>query len=72
MQVGPPAPLLYDENLPQLLERFKSYLWRFQDAPWTIQRLCELVLEPQKQYTKLHKLVRQTKAGATALETHKT
>eukprot|EP00877_Chromochloris_zofingiensis_P008687 jgi/Chrzof1/4071/Cz13g19050.t1 len=57
VEVGPPAPLLYDENLPQLLERFKSYLWRFQDAPWTIQRLCELVLEPQKQYTKLHKLV---------------
>lgn len=27
-----------------------------QDAPWTLQRLAELLLEPRKQYSRLHKL----------------
>ena len=57
MQVGPPRPLSNDETLSQMIDRFKGYLLEFHDAPWTLQRICELLLEPHKQYTKLHKVV---------------
>ncbi len=30
------------------------------EAPFTLQRLCEVLLEPSKQYTRLDKLVRDT------------
>lgn len=42
----------------QLVERFRRLLSGFDSHPWTLQRLCEVVLEPQKQYKRLHKLVR--------------
>lgn len=51
-------PLPHDENVDALYSRFKRCLWDFSGAPWTIQRLCELLLEPRKQYSQLHKLVR--------------
>lgn len=38
------------------MDRFKTLLLSFGAAPWTLQRLCELVLEPRKQYTQLHKV----------------
>lgn len=40
----------------QTVHRFKTLLSSFTHAPWTLQRLCELVLEPRKQYTQLHKV----------------
>ncbi len=59
-QVGPARPVLIDgEALDALIEQLGSYLEGFEAAPWTAQRLAELLLEPGKQYTQLHKLVRQ-------------
>ena len=40
----------------QTVDRFKTQLSAFNQAPWTLQRLCELVLEPRKQYRLLHKV----------------
>jgi hypothetical protein len=55
--VGPPRPLPNDETLAQMIDRYKGYLLEFSDAPWTLQRICEVLLEPHKQYTRLHKVV---------------
>jgi PPP4R2 len=52
-QVGPSRPLPSGESV-----TLKCTLGSFQEAPWTLQRLAELLLEPQKQYRKLHKVVR--------------
>lgn len=41
----------------QLCDRFVKLLAAFHSHPWTLQRLCEVLLEPQKQYKRLHKLV---------------
>lgn len=45
------------EALEPLIARLRSYLLGFDTAPWTAQRLAELLLEPGKQYKQLHKLV---------------
>jgi len=60
LQVGPARPLLPygDDDVSAVAERFSGLLWSFKEAPWTLQRLCELLLEPKKQYKRLHKLVR--------------
>jgi hypothetical protein len=42
--------------LGETLERFKAALARFSAAPWTLQRLCELLLAPRNQYSQLHKV----------------
>lgn len=47
-----------DDSVPALVERFSKLLGAFDSHPWTLQRLCEVLLEPQKQYKRLHKLVR--------------
>lgn len=44
------------ESLGETLERFKAALARFSAAPWTLQRLCELLLAPRNQYSQLHKV----------------
>lgn len=54
--VGPPRPARPGESLQQTISRFRHCLSRFTDAPWTMQRLCEVLLAPQMQYTKLHKV----------------
>lgn len=61
MQIGPARPILgsTDDTVAALAERFSKLLSGFDSHPWTLQRLCELLLEPQKQYKRLHKLVRQ-------------
>lgn len=51
VEVGP-SPY----SVPDMLERLKAQLNSFSHAPWTLQRLCEIVLEPRKQYTKLPKV----------------
>ena len=40
----------------QTVDRFKTHLRGFSEAPWTLQRLCEIVLEPGRQYKLLHKV----------------
>lgn len=58
LQVGPARPVLLDgEALETLIDRLRSYMDGFDAAPWTAQRLAELLLEPGKQYRQLHKLV---------------
>lgn len=57
VDVGPARPLLLgDDSVAALTERFTGMLAGFQGPPWTLQRLCELLLEPRKQYQRLHKL----------------
>jgi hypothetical protein len=60
LQIGPARPILDSDggSVQQLGERFSRMLSGFDSHPWTLQRLCEVVLEPQKQYKRLHKLVR--------------
>lgn len=55
-EVGPSMAAFPNESLNQTVDRFKLYLDRFTMAPWTLQRLCEIILAPTKQYVKLHKV----------------
>ena len=57
LQIGPPRPLANHESLTDLQKRLQQYLDSFTEAPFTLQRLCELLVEPQKQYAHLHKVV---------------
>lgn len=58
MQYGPNRGAAFggDEDLPSTLARFRKILSGFSQAPWTLQRLCELLLEPRKQYQVLRKV----------------
>lgn len=51
VEVGPSPYSISDT-----LERMRNLLTSFKQAPWTLQRLCELLLEPSKQYSKLPKV----------------
>ena len=64
LQVGPSLPLPGADSLPNLQGRLRGHLDQFTDAPFTLQRLCELLLEPHKQYARLHKLVSRCCADA--------
>lgn len=59
MQLGPQKPLPTGETPTMLRQRLIGMLSiQFPDeAPFTIQRLCELLLEPHKHYTRIEKLV---------------
>lgn len=58
VEVGPSIPVPGYDSLDALRDRLHVLLDAFTDgAPFTLQRLAELLLEPQKQYTRLHKLV---------------
>lgn len=46
------------------LANLHSLLDQFSEAPFTMQRLCEVLLEPRKQYRRLDKLVRPRWGGA--------
>lgn len=56
VDVGPPRSAVEGETIHQTIDRFRAYLAMFRQPPWTVQRLCEVLLEPQKQYSRLHKL----------------
>ncbi len=57
VDIGPARPLLPDaSSVDELLHRLSALLDGFSAPPWTMQRLCELLLEPRKQYSRLHKL----------------
>ncbi|KAL6752646.1 PPP4R2-domain-containing protein [Haematococcus lacustris] len=53
---GPTRPAFPGESLACTQARFRRCLHRFARAPWTLQRLCELLLAPRTQYLKLHKV----------------
>lgn len=57
VDVGPMKPLPFGETLEGCYEVLTGHLDKLAHAPFTIQRLCELVLEPQKQYSRLDKVV---------------
>ncbi len=65
-QVGPPALLPGGESGEEARARLRAAVEAFGDeAPFTLQRLAEVLLEPRKQYARLDKLVR-ARAGCTA------
>lgn len=47
-------PFNYENMKKILLERLDS----FNSAPFTVQRICELLAEPKKQYTRIDKFMR--------------
>lgn len=53
---GPARPAIGDESLGDTVSRFRTCLARFNKAPWTLQRLCEVLLNPKRQYKQLHKV----------------
>lgn len=57
VEVGPAPPLADGETLGTVSTRLTGAVEAFEDAPFTVQRLAELLLEPQKQYSRLDKLV---------------
>eukprot|EP00803_Ostreobium_quekettii_P003279 evm.model.scf_2717.3 EVM.evm.TU.scf_2717.3 scf_2717:16883-17608(+) len=56
VDVGPRQPLPFGESLDELIARLQACVAAFRHAPFTVQRLCELLLEPHKQYTRLGKV----------------
>ena len=57
-QDGPPRPPPSGfESAAALGTRLHSLLDSFDAAPFTLQRLCEVLLEPRKQYARLEKVV---------------
>ncbi len=58
VEVGPALPLSGGESAEELRARLLQLLDGFEDeAPFTVQRLAEVLLEPEKQYARLDKLV---------------
>lgn len=58
LQAGPPRPPPPGfEGSESLAARLHSLLDSFDAAPFTLQRLCEVLLEPRKQYARLDKVV---------------
>lgn len=58
VQVGPGRSLMQGEAPDKALARLQAALAAFTGPPFTLQRLAELLLEPRKQYSQMHKLVR--------------
>ena len=56
-EAGPPRPMPAGGTLDDARASLHTLLDEFSSPPFTIQRLCELVLEPTKQYTRADKLV---------------
>lgn len=57
-EAGPPRPMPDGSTLEQSRTSLHSMLDDFSlEAPFTIQRLCELILEPRKQYQRIDKFI---------------
>ncbi|KAI3435712.1 hypothetical protein D9Q98_001770 [Chlorella vulgaris] len=57
-EVGPPRPPLPGFESPAVLaEGLHGLLDGHTEAPFTLQRLCEVLLEPRKQYARIDKVV---------------
>ncbi|GMH39194.1 hypothetical protein BSKO_07092 [Bryopsis sp. KO-2023] len=57
VEIGPPRPFPFGDTLEGCYDVLVGHLEALSGAPFTIQRLCEVVLEPQKQYSRLDKVV---------------
>ncbi|CAL8467361.1 g6898 [Coccomyxa elongata] len=58
VEIGPMPPPGKGESVTDLIERLTKAVCAHTDAaPFTLQRLAELLLEPQKQYARLDKLL---------------
>ena len=55
--VGPGRMLMEGESPDTARRRLQAALAGFRGPPFTVQRLAELLLEPRRQYSQLHKLV---------------
>ncbi|GAB4822185.1 hypothetical protein N2152v2_009231 [Parachlorella kessleri] len=53
---GPPRPMPGGGSPDSVRSGLHSLLDSFSEAPFTLQRLCEVLLEPRKQYRRLDKL----------------
>ena len=57
-QVGPARPMEGGATPADFRQRLADLIADFEEGPpFTIQRLCELLLEPRKQYSEFDKLV---------------
>ena len=54
---GPPRPLINGLSFKELRSELSALLLEFPAAPFTLQRLSEVLLEPKKHYNKLDKFV---------------
>uniref|UniRef100_A0A182QIA7 Serine/threonine-protein phosphatase 4 regulatory subunit 2 n=1 Tax=Anopheles farauti TaxID=69004 RepID=A0A182QIA7_9DIPT len=57
-------PFNFERMKRSLLERLDS----FNSAPFTVQRICELLTEPRKQYTRIDKFMRAVEKNILVLE----
>eukprot|EP00192_Tetraselmis_astigmatica_P017453 CAMPEP_0117648088 /NCGR_PEP_ID=MMETSP0804-20121206/202_1 /TAXON_ID=1074897 /ORGANISM="Tetraselmis astigmatica, Strain CCMP880" /LENGTH=137 /DNA_ID=CAMNT_0005453635 /DNA_START=242 /DNA_END=652 /DNA_ORIENTATION=- len=56
-ECGPPKPLQTAESMDALKQNLLRAMGQFhEEPPYTLQRICEVVSEPQKQYKLLDKL----------------
>uniref|UniRef100_A0A182FSB2 Uncharacterized protein n=2 Tax=Anopheles albimanus TaxID=7167 RepID=A0A182FSB2_ANOAL len=58
-------PFNYERMKRALLERLDS----FNSAPFTVQRICELLTEPRKQYTRIDKFMRAVEKNILVVST---
>lgn len=56
VEIGPSRPLPHNESLEDCIKRLSVGLNSLQDAPFTIQRIAELLLDPKKHYSRLVKI----------------
>lgn len=56
VEIGPSRPLPHNESLEDCIKRLSAGLNSLQAAPFTIQRIAELLLEPRKHYSRLVKI----------------
>lgn len=54
---GPPRPMPGGEPVETAAAALHSMINAFHSAPFTLQRLCEVLLEPRKQYNRVDKLL---------------
>ena len=57
VEVGPAPPPAEGESAADVFARLSGAVQAFSEAPFTIQRLAELLLEPRRQYMRTDKLV---------------
>jgi len=56
-EIGPPRPSHNGTSLDTAAAALHDLLDSYSDPPFTIQRLCEVLLEPRKQYNRADKLL---------------
>ncbi|XP_058826028.1 serine/threonine-protein phosphatase 4 regulatory subunit 2 [Topomyia yanbarensis] len=58
-------PFNYEQMRRMLIDRLDS----FNSAPFTVQRICELITEPRKQYTRIDKFMRAVEKNILVVST---